>query len=88
MSFENRVVALLPQKECVEDGVQLSPPGFNAIVLPYADEVREPKTTEESLCDVKPSQGICNVGFPDILFVIDVCLLIRHVVGHKWSTSC
>lgn len=61
MSSEKSLVALLPQEEYVEDGVQLSPPGFNAIVLPYADEVRESKTTEESLCDVKPSQGVCDV---------------------------
>ena len=66
MSPENSVVALLSQEEYVEDGVQLSPPGFNAIVLPYADEVREPKTTEESLCDVKPSQGACDVQFHSI----------------------
>lgn len=57
------MMALLPQEECVEDGMQLSPPGFNAVTLPYADEVREPKTTEESLCDVKPSQGIYDVEF-------------------------
>ena len=46
-----RMVALLPQEETTEDGMQLAPPGFNAVVLPFADEVREAKTTEEG--DVK-----------------------------------
>ncbi|CAN0246272.1 unnamed protein product [Ascophyllum nodosum] len=36
-----RIVALLPQEELEEDGAQLSPPGLHAVVLPFADEVRE-----------------------------------------------
>ena len=35
------IVALLPQEELEEDGAQLSPPGLHAVVLPFADEVRE-----------------------------------------------
>ncbi|CAM9986919.1 unnamed protein product, partial [Hapterophycus canaliculatus] len=41
-----RMVALLPQKEVVEDGEQLEPGGFNAVVLPFADEVREARAPE------------------------------------------
>ncbi|XP_008313041.1 X-ray repair cross-complementing protein 6 isoform X1 [Cynoglossus semilaevis] len=36
-----RFVALVPQKEEVDDGkVQTKPPGFNVIFLPYADDIR------------------------------------------------
>ncbi|XP_061564153.1 X-ray repair cross-complementing protein 6 [Cololabis saira] len=36
-----RFVALVPQKEEVDEGnVQITPPGFNAIYLPFADDVR------------------------------------------------
>ena len=38
-----RIVALLPQEEVVVDGQQLEPGGLNAIVLPFADEVRDVK---------------------------------------------
>ena len=48
-----RMVALLPQEESMEDGMQLAPPGLNAIVLPFADEVREAKATVEE-GDIKP----------------------------------
>ena len=34
---------MLPQEEVVVDGAQIEPGGFNAVVLPFADEVREPK---------------------------------------------
>ncbi|CAM9259428.1 unnamed protein product, partial [Laminaria digitata] len=55
----SRMVALLPQEETTEDGMQLLPPGLNAIVLPFADEVREAKATTAEEGDVKPevSQG-------------------------------
>lgn len=49
-----RMVALLPQEETTEDGMQLLPPGLNAIVLPFADEVREAKATTAEEGDVKP----------------------------------
>ncbi|KAF7647724.1 hypothetical protein LDENG_00167740 [Lucifuga dentata] len=36
-----RFVALVPQKEEVEEGkIQITPPGFNVIFLPYADDIR------------------------------------------------
>uniref|UniRef100_A0A3Q3E8T1 DNA helicase n=1 Tax=Labrus bergylta TaxID=56723 RepID=A0A3Q3E8T1_9LABR len=36
-----RFVALVPQKEQVDEGkVQITPPGFNVIYLPYADDMR------------------------------------------------
>lgn len=40
------MVALLPQKEVIEEGEQLEPGGLNAVVLPFADEVREAKAPE------------------------------------------
>lgn len=40
------MVALLAQEEVIEDGEQLEPGGFNAVVLPFADEVREAKAPE------------------------------------------
>lgn len=46
------MVALLPQEEVVEDGEQLEPGGFNAVVLPFADEVRETKAPDSDA--VKP----------------------------------
>ncbi|CAN0360625.1 unnamed protein product, partial [Ectocarpus sp. 13 AM-2016] len=48
------MVALLPQEEVVEDGEQLQPGGFNTVVLPFADEVREAKAPRTSDDDVKP----------------------------------
>ncbi|KAK9530696.1 hypothetical protein VZT92_012184 [Zoarces viviparus] len=40
-NYPPRFVALVPQKEEVDEGkVQISPPGFNVIYLPYADDVR------------------------------------------------
>lgn len=45
------MMALIPQEEQIEEDFQMMPPGFNAIVLPYADEVREPKASEGT--DVK-----------------------------------
>ena len=55
------MVALLPQEETTEDGMQLAPPGFNAIVLPFADEVREAKATEEG--DVKQEGWLTLISF-------------------------
>ena len=55
------MVALLPQEETTEDGMQLAPPGFNAIVLPFADEVREVKATEEG--DVKQEGWLTLISF-------------------------
>ena len=38
-----RLVALIPQMEkCDENGVQLKPPGFNVIFLPFNDDLRNP----------------------------------------------
>eukprot|EP00752_Nemacystus_decipiens_P005093 g4622.t1 len=42
-----RIVALLPQEEVIVDGQQLEPGGLNAIVLPFADEVRDVKPPPE-----------------------------------------
>ncbi|TMS21957.1 X-ray repair cross-complementing protein 5 [Larimichthys crocea] len=40
-NYPPRFVALVPQREEVGDGkVQITPPGFNAIFLPYADDLR------------------------------------------------
>ncbi|XP_028990821.1 X-ray repair cross-complementing protein 6 isoform X2 [Betta splendens] len=40
-NYPPRFVALVPQKEEVDEGkVQITPPGFNAIFLPYADDMR------------------------------------------------
>lgn len=47
------MVALLPQEEVVQDGEQLQPGGFNTVVLPFADEVREAKAPQTSDGDVK-----------------------------------
>lgn len=43
------MVALLPQAEEVDDGMQVSPPGMHVVVLPFAEEVREPKSTGEAV---------------------------------------
>lgn len=48
-----RMVALLAQAEEVDNGIQLSPPGMHAIFLPYAEDVREPKSTFEK-AEIKP----------------------------------
>ncbi|KAI8341022.1 SPOC like C-terminal domain-containing protein [Chlamydoabsidia padenii] len=55
-----RVVALLPQAEkCDSDGIQIAPPGFNVIHLPFADDIRSipvestPQPTEEQLESMK-----------------------------------
>ncbi|XP_036938201.1 X-ray repair cross-complementing protein 6 [Acanthopagrus latus] len=40
-NYTPRFVALVPQKEEVDEGkVQVTPPGFNVIFLPYADDMR------------------------------------------------
>lgn len=40
-NYPPRFVALVPQKEEVDEGkVQITPPGFNIIYLPYADDMR------------------------------------------------
>ncbi|XP_059180799.1 X-ray repair cross-complementing protein 6 [Centropristis striata] len=40
-NFPPRFVALVPQNEEIDEGkVQITPPGFNAIYLPYADDIR------------------------------------------------
>ncbi|XP_068610565.1 X-ray repair cross-complementing protein 6 [Brachionichthys hirsutus] len=40
-NYPPRFVALLPQKEQVDEGkIQITPPGFNVIYLPYADDLR------------------------------------------------
>lgn len=41
------MVALLAQREEIEDGMQLSPPGFHAVFLTFAEDVREHKTTDD-----------------------------------------
>ncbi|KAI9305696.1 SPOC like C-terminal domain-containing protein [Cunninghamella echinulata] len=36
-----RIMALIPQKESLgDDGTQLTPPGFQMVALPYADDIR------------------------------------------------
>ncbi|KAI8886760.1 ATP-dependent DNA helicase ii [Backusella circina FSU 941] len=53
-----RLVALIPQKEELDnDGFQLKPPGFNVIMLPFADEIRsvpvdETPTPEQAQIEV------------------------------------
>nr|XP_020443534.1 X-ray repair cross-complementing protein 6 isoform X2 [Monopterus albus] len=40
-NYPPRFVALVPQKEETDEGkVQITPPGFNVIYLPYADDIR------------------------------------------------
>ncbi|XP_040922381.1 X-ray repair cross-complementing protein 6 [Toxotes jaculatrix] len=40
-NYPPRFVALVPQKEEVDEGkIQITPPGFNVIFLPYADDIR------------------------------------------------
>lgn len=40
-NYPPRFVALVPQNEELDDGkVQITPPGFNVIYLPYADDIR------------------------------------------------
>ncbi|KAM4524028.1 X-ray repair cross-complementing protein 6 isoform 1-T3 [Odontesthes bonariensis] len=40
-NYPPRFVALVPQEETVDEGkVQITPPGFNVISLPYADDIR------------------------------------------------
>uniref|UniRef100_A0A8D0B2C5 DNA helicase n=1 Tax=Sander lucioperca TaxID=283035 RepID=A0A8D0B2C5_SANLU len=40
-NYPPRFVALVPQKEEVDEGkVQITPPGFNVIYLPFADDIR------------------------------------------------
>ncbi|XP_035468695.2 X-ray repair cross-complementing protein 6 [Scophthalmus maximus] len=40
-NYPPRFVALVPQKEEIDEGkVQITPPGFNVIFLPYADDFR------------------------------------------------
>lgn len=40
-NYPPRFVALVPQQEVVDEGkVQITPPGFNVIYLPYADDIR------------------------------------------------
>ena len=35
------MVALLPQAESIDDeGIQVDPPGFHVIPLPYSDDIR------------------------------------------------
>ncbi|GAA6219980.1 X-ray repair cross-complementing protein 6 isoform X1 [Lates japonicus] len=49
-NYPPRFVALVPQKEVVDQGkVQITPPGFNAIFLPYADDIR---TVDAPQCPV------------------------------------
>ncbi|XP_018540942.1 X-ray repair cross-complementing protein 6 isoform X1 [Lates calcarifer] len=49
-NYPPRFVALVPQKEEVDHGkVQITPPGFNAIFLPYADDIR---TVDAPQCPV------------------------------------
>lgn len=40
---EPRLVALLPQQEELEDGIQVTPPGMNMVYLPYSDDLRQPE---------------------------------------------
>ena len=43
-----RMAALLPQAESVdEEGIQINPPGFHVIPLPYADDIRNLDLTEQ-----------------------------------------
>ena len=38
-----KMVAVLAQKEEMDDGYQVRPPGFSVVVLPYADDIRQYK---------------------------------------------
>lgn len=70
-------MALLPQEEVVEDGEQLQPGGFNTVVLPFADEVREAKAPQTSDGDVKPEGEKEKDSSPNVQ---RVCLRVA-----RWS---
>lgn len=64
-----RFVALVPQKEEVDERkVQITPPGFNAIYLPYADDLRTldpPQGPSASQTQVdKMKQIVSKLRFP------------------------
>jgi len=50
-----QLVALLPQEEDIddEDGSQIDPPGFNVVVLPFADDFRDVPAEAPPLVDVE-----------------------------------
>ncbi|KAL6072069.1 X-ray repair cross-complementing protein 6 [Balamuthia mandrillaris] len=66
-----RFVALLPQQETFdEDGIQINPPGFHLIPLPYADDIRtitlgepQPKANEEQILKAKKLVKTLRINF-------------------------
>lgn len=48
-----RLVALYPQKEEIEDKIQVLPPGFHVLYLPFADDIRQIDRTIETR-SIKP----------------------------------
>lgn len=47
-----RLVALLPQAEKLDEiGTQIKPPGFNMIILPFADDIRHLRFNEDETKD-------------------------------------
>ncbi|XP_039991333.1 X-ray repair cross-complementing protein 6 isoform X2 [Xiphias gladius] len=61
-NYPPRFVALVPQREEVDEGkVQITPPGFNIIFLPYADDIRTmdpPQCTVASQMQVDKMKAI------------------------------
>lgn len=54
-----RLVALLPQAEKIDEiGTQVKAPGFNMIILPFADDIRHLRFNEDS----SDNQNSSNVG--------------------------
>jgi len=49
-----RIVALLPQlEETDEDGIQIKPPGFHVVFLPYSDDIRKLKIDSHAKATVE-----------------------------------
>ncbi len=63
------LVALLPQLEEIDTGVQVKPPGFQVIVLPFADDARE-VITPPAVFDAEEREKI-DAGKEQMKKVID-----------------
>ena len=50
-----KMVALVPQLEIVDENGQKQPPGLNAVVLPYADDIRQNRIPPQVRAN--PDQG-------------------------------
>ncbi len=67
-------MALLPQEEVLVEGEQVEPGGLNAVVLPFADEVREPKAAPAAAA-AAPAESASGVKIEGV------------VMGYLWERS-